>query len=269
MERERCPKCASRGQDKSGDNLAVYPDGHKHCYACAYHEGVPIEERLQQLLPNISSMPNVDATFDFPKDYTTDIPITPLTWLKAYGITDKEIILHRFGWSQDRQMLVFPVLDGDGNLIMWQGRDFGEKDKQFKYITKGPASDVIHLVGLNVKTIIITEDLISAIKVGRRYQAMPVWGSNIPLKLIRRLSDRFSSLGVWLDRDKLHVALETVLRASQYMSTYLITSVFDPKAYTTDSIAEIVEEAMMAKISDNTFDNVKLHEVMGPIKNSA
>ena len=35
--RKRCPKCAAAGADKSGDNLAVYEDGHTHCFACGYH----------------------------------------------------------------------------------------------------------------------------------------------------------------------------------------------------------------------------------------
>tara|TARA_Y100000310_G_C20680503_1_gene815652 strand:+ start:1423 stop:3153 length:1731 start_codon:yes stop_codon:yes gene_type:complete len=37
-DRERCPKCASQGMDKSADNLAVYDDGHKYCFACGYYE---------------------------------------------------------------------------------------------------------------------------------------------------------------------------------------------------------------------------------------
>jgi twinkle protein len=37
-DRERCPKCASLGNDRSGDNLAVYNDGHKYCFACGYYE---------------------------------------------------------------------------------------------------------------------------------------------------------------------------------------------------------------------------------------
>lgn len=37
--RKRCPKCASLGNDSSGDNLAVYSDGHTHCFGCGYHTG--------------------------------------------------------------------------------------------------------------------------------------------------------------------------------------------------------------------------------------
>jgi len=38
-ERTRCPVCAENGRDTSRDNLCVYADGGKHCFACGYHEG--------------------------------------------------------------------------------------------------------------------------------------------------------------------------------------------------------------------------------------
>ena len=31
-----CPKCRESGNDRSGDNLVSYDDGHKYCYACNY-----------------------------------------------------------------------------------------------------------------------------------------------------------------------------------------------------------------------------------------
>ena len=37
--RERCPKCSALGADTSGDNLVVYADGGRHCFACGHHEG--------------------------------------------------------------------------------------------------------------------------------------------------------------------------------------------------------------------------------------
>ena len=34
---EQCPQCAANGNDNSRDNMAVYSDGGKHCFACGYH----------------------------------------------------------------------------------------------------------------------------------------------------------------------------------------------------------------------------------------
>lgn len=38
INKERCPACAKHGRDNSQDNLAVYDDGHKYCFACEYYE---------------------------------------------------------------------------------------------------------------------------------------------------------------------------------------------------------------------------------------
>jgi twinkle protein len=35
--KEPCPKCREQGNDRSGDNLAVYSDGHKFCFACKHY----------------------------------------------------------------------------------------------------------------------------------------------------------------------------------------------------------------------------------------
>lgn len=38
VSREACPICQLNGGDTSGDNLTVYEDGHKYCFACGHHE---------------------------------------------------------------------------------------------------------------------------------------------------------------------------------------------------------------------------------------
>jgi len=38
ISREQCPACAQHGRDNSQDNLAVYDDGHKYCFACEHYE---------------------------------------------------------------------------------------------------------------------------------------------------------------------------------------------------------------------------------------
>lgn len=37
LHHEQCPQCAANGNDNSRDNMAVYSDGGKHCFACGYH----------------------------------------------------------------------------------------------------------------------------------------------------------------------------------------------------------------------------------------
>ena len=38
ISKEQCPACAKHGRDNSQDNLAVYDDGHKYCFACEHYE---------------------------------------------------------------------------------------------------------------------------------------------------------------------------------------------------------------------------------------
>lgn len=35
--KEQCPECASHGRDTASDNLIIYDDGHKYCFACSHY----------------------------------------------------------------------------------------------------------------------------------------------------------------------------------------------------------------------------------------
>ncbi|MGW8178765.1 MAG: DnaB-like helicase C-terminal domain-containing protein [bacterium] len=51
---DACPKCVEAGNDTAGDNLAVYQDGHAHCFACGYHVNVqeePADFTTTQIVP--------------------------------------------------------------------------------------------------------------------------------------------------------------------------------------------------------------------------
>lgn len=49
IDKEPCPECRKQGGDNSGDNLVIYDDGHKHCFACGYHLNKNKEERFEDL----------------------------------------------------------------------------------------------------------------------------------------------------------------------------------------------------------------------------
>ena len=58
IDREQCPACASRGQDSSHDNLAVYSDGHKFCFSCSYYDSGKGEvvKKMSTTKSNVSFM---------------------------------------------------------------------------------------------------------------------------------------------------------------------------------------------------------------------
>lgn len=262
--REACPKCRSYGGDKSGDNVAVYSDGGKHCFAnCGYHVFPTPWEKLKQAAAPRDPTMVVDDALQFPKDYT---PLNDalwakpgIAWLRTYGVSDAEITKYRIGWSANEQLLIFPVFetkDGQERLVMWQARNFGPGAK---YLTHGEKRDIMHLTGRSDSGIVIaTEDMVSAIKVGRNYQTLPLWGADMTLRLIRKLSERFDELGIWLDSDKTKEAVKLALRASQYIPTFVVASAFDPKHYGFEATRDRVEEARRQTLwKDGTEDRKK------------
>ena len=266
--RERCPKCARNGKDRSGDNLAIYSDGHEFCFACQYFVDAPIEEKLKQFNPE----ENMKKTGLFlPFDCSVNFPEDVLSRLSSWGISEKDIKDHSFLWSNSRKVLVMPVYGINNELLMYQERswDLGQR----KYLTYGQKSDILHILtppnDPNCRDVIIlTEDLISAIRVSKYKPAMPVWGSDIALKTIRRLASQFNVVGVWLDPDMKLKAVKDVLRISQYVPAFFIGSSLDPKFYQLDRIKEHIDIAgykmiykdQPAIISDKTETQELLEE---------
>lgn len=277
LKRVQCPKCAESGADTRGDNLAIYPDGHKYCYGCGYHEPAPLTAKLLT-----APKPEPTAGVFLPDDYSRTIPYYAVSWLAKYGLTHAEILRNEIGWSAKRDLLIFPVLDGDRNLLMWQGRSFKVKVKLVpvtgtidgaeinygnrevtvpdgpKYITKGNPSEIIHLITPDgalhdlADHVIITEGVVDAIKVGRVFNAMPCWGSNLSLEHVRRLSRRFGSMGIWWDSDKRVEAVKMALWASQYMPTYVVLSTKDPKEYQDEHLLTFVKAATRHQLHKGT-----------------
>src|SRR3990167_956034 len=143
---EQCPRCASLGKDTSQDNLAVYEDGHAHCFACQYRRPATLLLRAKALVqePEIKAAPELN----FPKDYTTDLPQAPMAWLRSYMISTWEIERWKIGWSESLKALIYPVFGEEGQLVAWQERDFSELGRKSKYHTHGPITTTITLAGI-------------------------------------------------------------------------------------------------------------------------
>lgn len=221
LRHEPCPQCGSR------NNLGVWSDGHKYCFGCRYFVSAEgnigtVKERLK---------PSQDGQVPpLPEDVSVYIPEIPYTWLKKC-LTDEEILKHRIGWSMNREAIVFPVFDKQGNLLMWQSRYFGEKKDYPKYLTKGYKGDILHVLGEHPSDrIVLVEDLVSAIVVSRKENAMPLWGSTIHLKTLKQLARYYGQLCIWLDADKLSTAVKSQSVAKLLFNTVnVLYSEQDPK----------------------------------------
>lgn len=227
-----CPNCGSK------DNLGVYDDGSSWCWGCRKYTPPESQEVIKKILDkNKSSV----ITFNviLPEDAQPFLPEHAKRWLDKYHLTKEELHVLSPLYSFDRDLLIFPVY-GPSGILMYQGRYFGERKTHPKYLTYG-SKDVLHILGKDSDKLVLTEDLISAVKVSTVQQAMPIWGSNIPLGIATRLSKRFKHLVIWLDMDKAKESLKQASTLSPlFESVKSVITELDPKEYNHEQIKQFL-----------------------------
>lgn len=244
---EACPRCQAKGQDLKGDNLGVWADGHKYCFKCNYYaqdKGNLNVSMLAQKLQSEKQEQEKDSSnavsISLPSDYSINLPAEAVRWLDQYDITKQEMHRNRIGWSKSRDTLVFPVF-ASGELIFAQERFFSHPKMRYK--THGATEDTFHFMGPRTNNLVLVEDLVSAIKVSRQFQAMPLWGSSISQDRILRLARFFDHITVWLDNDKASYAIRRAAHMKPYFTKVsTVVTEYDPKAYTNEEIKEFLNE---------------------------
>ena len=233
-----CPSCGSK------DNLATYSDNHVWCWGCGYHRQGDALWAVRKL-----SQPAEDAKTNsvvLPHDVDTNYSTDALKWIAKYDLSRSDLLANRVLWSDDRQLLIFSLTDGEGRLVAWQGRNFGEKYRT-KWFGRGNLEDTFIFFPRNttrVTKIVFVEDIISAIRIGKAvtsaglsHVAMPVFGSHVARKRLSRCSLFTNSVAFWLDRDKAKEAIKFQRSALSlgFNSSVIITEK-DPKEYSNQEI---------------------------------
>lgn len=227
---EPCPKCGSR------DNLGRYSDGSAWCFGCSYFEPAIRTIENSRNNNNNETISNL-SVFNF----SNSLPKDAIFWLKKYGLTNEEISNNNFVWDSLAERLVYPVYGENGEILFWQGRAFG---KGPKYISWGKIPVEIYL-GKLTRTLIFTEDVVSAIKVARHTTASPLFGSNLPANRLNWACERFSGVGLWLDPDKRTESLKAVIRGQMVgHPVFGIYSDKDPKEHSDKEIELLVNDAV-------------------------
>lgn len=241
MHNEQCPECAKRGKDRGKDNLGVYDDGSKFCFSCGYRvspSGIDILRAWKSDESTNDGKGKVGSVL--PDDISTDIPDIAFEWLTKYEINQRDLMNHRLMWSESRKCLIFPVFDSSMNLLAWQGRYFGENPMHPKWVKEGSTIDIFHILPIreHYETIVLVEDIVSAIKISKIAPCMPIFGSAIGYKRLSRLSNVTNGVVIWLDSDKRKEAAQESHRAGAIgLSSRVVFSDHDPKVY---SLGEII-----------------------------
>ena len=235
-----CPRCRANGQDTRGNNLAVYSDGHQFCYSCKYVVRVNQVQRFK----NKDLIVPLTKQISLPQDVEPSLPQFAREWLEQkYEFNNNTILNNKLLWSNDRELLIFPYFI-NGSLEGWQGRVFNQQEKiKRKWFSQGALNDIVYLVGKESPYIILTESIISAIKVSRFQQAMPIWGSNISPKKWVALSHATDNVFIWLDPDKQKEAVIQAKTGRLYVDNVsVILSDRKPKDFSYEEIKQILDK---------------------------
>lgn len=227
-----CPRCGS------SDAFAEYDDGHYFCFSCRKY--VPAKTTSLKQVENAFKDPPKQK-FDFPHDYTQELPKEPYAWLKSYALTNEEIKQNGLGWSESKQMLIYPYYGEKDELLCWQGRFFPQRKP--KTITYGyPDSHLLCCHNDNSEfqgSVVVVEDPVSAIKVARVCTSTVLLGSNLSMHKALRLSRGFSKVFLWLDNDKVKEMIKFKQKyASLFDTVSMVVSEQDPKCYNEHQIKE-------------------------------
>lgn len=235
---DECPNCRRIGNDRSGNNLAIYSDGGSYCFACGYSTKSASLSRLKEI-PRESR-----TTIHLPTDVDGDLPKKARDYLQQYALTELDIKKNVVLWSEYYQRVIFPYFSEQG-LLAWQGRYLG-LDKKAKWFSQGQLHEFFHIVGnKKADTVVLTEDVISAIKVGHcpAVCAIPLFGSHISTRRLLQLKLLYGNIFIWLDKDKQRDAVKFSNQARQFgLSSSTIITDLDPKEYTDNQIQGILND---------------------------
>lgn len=231
IRKEACPECRKIGNDKSGDNLAVYSDGHSYCYRCGYHTGrksltVPIKQST--------------TTIVLPSDITTELPFEARAWLGQYQLARLDLLKNHVMWSEKWSRIIFPYFN-ENELLAWQGRYIGNDKTKAKWFSQGKIHEIIHPINVTSREAILVEDIVSAIKLNRFTGTIPIFGSTINTRQILRLKTIVDTLTIWLDPDMRSKSVKLAENCNILgIKTNVIFSDKDPKEHSLQEIQKII-----------------------------
>lgn len=176
-----------------------------------------------------------------PEDFTLQIPREGASWLMSYGITEDEKKRYGIGFSPSLNRLILPVYREGVGLVFWQGRYLGKANKKKpKYLSvMAKGQDKLFEIKNGNARVVVVEDILSAIKVGRHTSAIALLGSYLPTTIYKRLSD-YNKVGLWLDYDKYKDAVAYAKRLREFGHSVInIHTPLDPKEQTDQAIISL------------------------------
>lgn len=195
----------------SGEKLSVNHSVKSYwcnCYRCGFSDqhwkGQQTLTELKRIQDLNDAAAQIQLSLELPHDYTTEIPLHGRMWLYKAGITEPVWSSYSIGYSESLDRVVLPVYDTEGNLIWYQCRALhaGQKPKYLQ-----PARDrsavMFHIQrdGEHLQRVVVVEDILSAIRVGKHVSACSLLGTKITTAQAAELG-KYPEVTTWLDSDR-------------------------------------------------------------------
>lgn len=168
-------------------------------------------------------------------------PLEARVWLHKAGLGGPEIARLGAYYHPDTDRVVLPLYEA-GELVFWQARSV--TNRLPKYLSPPVNRSTLLPQFGHAPVVALTEDLLSAFKVGLVSEAWCLMGTHANHRLIAALLKRAAPVRIWLDPDGPGKA--AAKRVHKQLTAYgvnatVVRSKRDPKLHTFDEITEYLQ----------------------------
>lgn len=185
-----------------------------------------------------------------PEDFQYSMPDVGYAWLLKGGVNQFLIEHYGIGWSDAMHRVVIPVFS-EASLSAVQARAVlpGQKPKYLNKTGFGTSlfwsDDAVMLQEPIGDWGVLTEDILSTIRVGRIQHAVASLGTSLNHRNASRILQRHPSMLVWYDGDDAGIRGAAKARKTlelQGAEVRGIKTSRDPKSYSNEDIAKIIKD---------------------------
>lgn len=176
------------------------------CFRCRAKGWIPDERSLAERIQALSQAQEWDQvaadSIELPgpgKFDTWDWPDEALLWLFKAGFSRDEIKSLGWYWNPRMQRVILPVRDHTGRVIYWQGRGF-DSSRPKAINVRVDKANITARYG-DGPVVAITEDMLSAAKVGGVTEAHALLGTVVSDAVLLRLASAGKPIALMLDSD--------------------------------------------------------------------
>lgn len=180
-----------------------------YCHRCADKGWVPkalptLAERAAARAAQLAAQEQIRHDPRPPMPANFDVPSWPLearVWLYKAGLFTEDIGTLGAYYHEPTKRVVLPVVDG-GKVVYWQARNVGLCGPGSpKYLN--PRVDREQLLACfgSDSVVVLTEDILSAFRVGQVSQGWSLLGTKLPTPALARLIKEGKPVIVWMDND--------------------------------------------------------------------